>query len=173
MRCGDLGRPFIVFSGSTSPGETTKAEKHDNFYGTQEMEIEDDGVAAAAADEDDDDDLLMGRANELLDFFPILADLVEDVQKTCQCSQCRRVGASDARAERSPRLRKDGGCAAFKAFIEVMFYFSHGIADSFGATDASGFREEISLQDLGAVNILNDAIRWHLFDVSVLEGTIT
>ncbi|KAK2606025.1 hypothetical protein QQS21_003543 [Conoideocrella luteorostrata] len=159
MACGDLGRTYIVFSGC----------HNQDLVKDMTAQIVDDGNYKADNDADsghDGEDGLQSTANELLDYFPILQDLVKDIQNTCQCFPC-----SGGRVNLG--LPKDENCLAFKAFMEVMFYFSHGIADAFGAPDASGSSEKAAISDLGALDILKQAIRWNLFDSSLLEGTLT
>ncbi|KAK4210397.1 hypothetical protein QBC37DRAFT_448381 [Rhypophila decipiens] len=108
------------------------------------------------------------QMNSILPFFPILQDLVEDQRKRCLCLRCwdhqkatrtpsKKSGGS--RVSRST-LYYDKNCLSFLAFHEVLFYFSHAIADAFGAPDASGtpsFAEALE-GDLGALDILDDAV---------------
>lgn len=175
---GGLGRPYVIFS-TPSDESSLLRSRHAPKNGeatsldTGDFELTDDhrqGLHTVEEDDSlDDDDPLLGTANELLDYFPILYDLVSEMQKTCRCWRC----VKQRQRLKHAKLFNDGNCAAFTAFMEVMFLFSHGIADSFGASDASGIGKDAALRDLGAVGILKDAIRWNLFDPSIAEGTVT
>jgi hypothetical protein len=144
MQCGSLGRPFVVFSGPASH-DIPQSDKDSSW--------------------DDTGDELQARLNELLDFYPILYDLVDEMKKNCKCYHC------DGAQNKIP-IHKDESCLAYSALMEVMFYFSHGIADALGAPDASGSGAPAA-EDFGASEILHEAIRWNLFDADKMEGTIS
>ena len=118
MKFGELGRPFVVFS--------RPSDEQPHHGGVNDFDSENLG------DPDNEDDL-KERLNELLEFFPILYDLCSELQATCTCFHC-----DPKHGMRKGRLHKDENCLAYSAIMEVMFYFSHGIADAFGAQDASG-----------------------------------
>ncbi|KAH6970188.1 hypothetical protein DER45DRAFT_551552 [Fusarium avenaceum] len=151
--CGELGRSSVVFS---PPEESMSSE---------------DESASNIMDMDDDDDLL-SRQDEnpdfeekpliLLRYFPILQDLLDEAKQSCKCLTCAKDSAA---------FYWDEHCLRFNAFMEVMLYFSHGIADAFGVPDISG-RGATTSGDSGAMAILLDAIDTCRFDPSNLEGKI-
>ncbi|KAI8666874.1 hypothetical protein NCS57_00914400 [Fusarium keratoplasticum] len=151
--CGELGGPFIVFS----PPRQSTPPTVDNL-----MDISD--YDEDMEDEQDDEDLdFESRPPVLLKYFPILQDLVDQVRVSCQCFNCARATTKV--------FMMDENCLQHKAFMEVMFYFSHGIADAFGAPDVSACGEARA-GDSGAMAILFDAIDTVRFNPSNLEGKI-
>ncbi|KAH8666782.1 hypothetical protein BX600DRAFT_281404 [Xylariales sp. PMI_506] len=160
-QCAELNRPYVVFSGGSSGGnDTTRQGMGSKYDNPSTIPENDDNVSG-----DGNDDDLQARVNELLDYFPILQDLVTDMRRTCACHWC-----SENRA--SALFHHDENCFAFKAVMEVMFYFSHGIADAFGAPDVSG-TTKTTTEDFGAVDILHEAVYWNLFNSEDREGTVS
>jgi len=98
---------------------------------------------------------------ELLDRFPILDALCSEAETECACMKCTisesRLKAYEALEEYSPY---DPSCFVHYAFTAVMLYFAHGIADAFGAQDASAISgpAEGDFEAYGATDILLDAI---------------
>jgi hypothetical protein len=118
-----------------------------------DMEYDDDG-----GDVDFED-----QPQVLIKYFPILQDLAEQGRVACKCFQCSKEGGQP--------LLWDENCLRHKTFVEVMFYFGHGIADAFGAPDVSGCSKTLA-GDSGAMAILFDAISMARIDPSKLEGKV-
>lgn len=130
-----LDRPFVIFS------DDDPEESHRRPGRSLGDEIED-----------------LIRA--ILDFFPILQDLVEEMKESCECHQCQLFSEQRDQSDVSGSFNYDTNCLGYLAFSEVMFYFSHAVADAFGSPDASGIPSlKASLEgDLGALDILGDII---------------
>ncbi|KAF9774848.1 hypothetical protein IL306_007121 [Fusarium sp. DS 682] len=96
----------------------------------------------------------------ILDFFPILQDLVQEMKESCECHQCQLSSDQGDDSKASSSFNYDTSCLGYLAFSEVMFYFSHAVADAFGSPDASGIPSlKDSLEgDLGAIKVLGDII---------------
>ncbi|RYO99903.1 hypothetical protein DL763_001186 [Monosporascus cannonballus] len=111
---------------------------------------------SAASEENDDED----EPAKLLNYFPILQDLLAKVRQSCNCHVCKLP-----RFEFQPNR----GCLQRMVLYEVLFYIAHAIADAFGAPDSSARSAvEIELDDLGVSRILLDAVdpgrqamNWH------------
>ncbi|RYP91348.1 hypothetical protein DL770_002488 [Monosporascus sp. CRB-9-2] len=111
---------------------------------------------SAASDENDDED----EPTKLLNYFPILQDLLAKVRQSCNCHVCKL-----------PKLKfqPNQGCLQRMVLHEVLFYIAHAIADAFGAPDSSARSAvEIESDDLGVSRILLDAVHpgrqamnWH------------
>lgn len=114
--------------------------------------------------------------NDILVFFPILRDLVDDLAKLCECPYCFTERSFKRPSDESKHLRYDENCLAYMAVSEVMFYFSHGIADAFGAPDACGATSlgDNLRGDLGGWEILRNAITRRGSDTltNISRGTI-
>lgn len=101
-----------------------------------------DFATGSGTSEDDNDGPL-----KLLNYFPILRDLLVKVKKTCKCHTCRL-----------PNTQLTPGCLQSEVIHEVLFYISHAIADSLGATDSSARSfDQIRENDLGVSKILLEA----------------
>ena len=154
--CGELGRPSVVFS----PPRSSTPPTVDNF-----MELTDEDDEMQLDDEDDEDDEVgfEDQPRVLIKYFPILQDLVDQGRMACNCFRCSR--------DKGQPLLWDENCLRHKTFMEVMFYFSHGLADAFGAPDVSGC-SEANAGDSGAMAILFDAIDMARIDPSNLQGKV-
>lgn len=71
---------------------------------------------------------------EVLPYFPILQDLLNEVKTSCLCPRCQ----SD---DESMENLLQPGCLRRIAYIEVVLLLAHSIADSFGCEDVSATRE--------------------------------
>lgn len=155
--CGELGRPSVVFS---PPPQSAPPAVVDDL-----MEMADEDYYAMDLEDSDEEGESKEEFEEkpplLVKYFPILQDLLQQAQLACKCFQCSK----------GRPLLWDGNCLRHRALMEVMFYFGHGIADAFGAPDASGVGETRAA-DSGAMAILFDVIRTVRFDPGNLEGTI-
>jgi len=148
MQCGDMGRTFIVFS---LPRETTPPTV-ENF-----MEMSSDDMEM-----DDDAENFEEMPEMLLNYFPILQDLTESVRLSCKCFNCKGPNRN---------FFADQNCLRNKAFMEVMLFFAHGIADAFGAPDVSGCAESL-VGDSGAMSVLKDLVGSVMFNPEKLSGTV-
>jgi hypothetical protein len=119
MQCGELGRAFVVFS---PPPESTPPTVEDF------MDMDSDYVASSGGGSDD---AFEESPEILLKYFPILGGLIEHVRASCKCFHCYNTGPYSS-------FQFDVNCLQYKAFMEVMLYIGHGIADAFGAPDVSG-----------------------------------
>jgi hypothetical protein len=151
MQCGELGRAFVVFSRPYRPPPLTV----DDFMDRSDTE--------GATTEDDIVDS-KERPLKILRYFPILQDLMDVVRVSCKCYNC------------FGQLSKyqfvwDEGCLRFKAFMEVMFFFSHSIADAMGVCDASSCPES-SADDPGAMNIFMDILDGMRLDADEEKGKL-
>ncbi|KAH6898157.1 hypothetical protein B0T10DRAFT_601170 [Thelonectria olida] len=101
--------------------------------------------------------------NLVLDFFPILRDLTDRLHKTCECYHCGSMPSLGDPSGVPNLLHDDSNCLAYLACHEVIFYFSHAIADAFGFPDASGskFLHRDLEGPLGGLDILLDLISRH------------
>ncbi|KAH8782606.1 hypothetical protein BGZ57DRAFT_261866 [Hyaloscypha finlandica] len=151
MQCGELGRAFVVFS---PPRETTPPTV-ENF-----MSMDSDYMASSGGASDTFED----RPEILLKYFPILEGLIQYVRSSCKCFHCYKDGPYSS-------FQFDENCLQYKAFMEVMLYLGHGIADSFGAPDASHCGEAIA-GDSGATAILLDAIEGVRMNYQAFDGVV-
>jgi hypothetical protein len=148
MRCGDLGRTFIVYS---KPPEQTPPTV-DNFL----ENLEED-------EKEEDFSLEEDQVESLLPYFPILQELLDDVAQSCRCPNCYRGGPYS-------KFRLDAGCLQYISFMEVMFHLAHGIADAFEAPDASA-NSGSENDGFGVTRILLEAIEGIRFHYQ-LEGIV-
>jgi hypothetical protein len=151
--CGELGRSSVVFS----PPEESMSPGDENSSSIMDMDDNYDLLSRRDENPDFEEKPLI-----LLQYFPILQDLLDEAKQSCKCLTC----AKDLAA-----FYWDEHCLRFTAFMEVMLYFSHGIADAFGVPDISG-RGATTSGDSGAMAILLDAIDTCRFDPSNPEGKI-
>ncbi|KIM98378.1 hypothetical protein OIDMADRAFT_31181 [Oidiodendron maius Zn] len=99
-----------------------------------------------------DDDLLDPRLEpdrtftELLSWFPILGDMIQEVKQHCRCLRCDE-------AELLP------GCLCYSAMVDCLVVLAHGLADGFGAVDTSGIRDKVPLA-MGMLQILLDLVEY-------------
>ncbi|KAF2837767.1 hypothetical protein M501DRAFT_1017548 [Patellaria atrata CBS 101060] len=77
-----------------------------------------------------EDDVEVGPES-ILQYFPILKDLLHSVKADCRCLSCKRNPAS------SKNTPLKHGCLQYFAFTNVMALVAHGIADGFGADSVS------------------------------------
>jgi hypothetical protein len=68
---------------------------------------------------------------EILPYFPILRDLLDEVRPNCRCPRCRSGDSQD-------ESLLQPGCLRRVAFQEVLFLIAHAVADGFGCEDVSG-----------------------------------
>ncbi|KAK4223502.1 hypothetical protein QBC38DRAFT_425310 [Podospora fimiseda] len=100
----------------------------------------------------------------IMNYFPILQNLVAKLIHSCGCRSCSKLHSAPRKITLLEpdvvKIPSDRNCLVYRAFSEVMFLFSHGIADAFGADDASGTRSLAAslTEDLGALRILCEAI---------------
>ncbi|RYP00557.1 hypothetical protein DL763_000754 [Monosporascus cannonballus] len=73
------------------------------------------------------------RLNTLLEYFPVLSDLVTKVSANCLCSDCS--GLKDRRLPEVRTNRLIPGCLKRTAVEEAFLLLAHGVADGFGASD--------------------------------------
>lgn len=156
MECGELGRTFVVFS---PPTETLLSPAENS------MDVDIDDMASPVGESDG----LSERQDPgvLLRFFPILEGLVQEARRSCKCFHC----GDDRPVFNFQPWESDTNCLQYKAFMEVMLYFGHGIADAFGAPDASG-RGEITSGDSGATAILLEVIEGIRFGYGFFDGVV-
>ena len=157
MQCGDLGRSFVVFSPPREPTPPTVEDIWD--------EAENEGEQMELHTEEESVDF-EDKPEHLLRFFPILNDLDDSVSQSCRCYRCHRQGPL-------PGFHFDDHCLRYKAFMEVMLFFSHGITDAFGAPDASSCAGDVSTGDSGAMAILFDLIDDVRFDPQRSDGLLS
>ncbi|KAF2181587.1 hypothetical protein K469DRAFT_713652 [Zopfia rhizophila CBS 207.26] len=150
-QCGELGRAFVVFSLPRQLTPSTDDNPMDESSNGDE-DMEDESVAFDR------------RPQVLLMFFPILQDLIESVGQSCRCYSCHRQSSCS-------NFSFDENCLQHKAFMDVMCYFAHGIADAFGAPDVSSYTETRA-GDYGATAILLDVIDNVRFDHRKPEGLL-
>lgn len=118
---------------------------------------DEDMVDGSAASEENDDEY---EPAKLLNYFPILQDLLAKVRQSCNCHICRLP---------KPKFQSHKGCLQRIVLHEVLFYIAHAIADALGAPDSSAISSvKIELDDFGVSRILLDAvdpgrqaINWH------------
>ena len=152
MQCGELGRTFVVFS---SPPETTPPTV-ENF-----MDMDSDYMASSGGESDD---AFEQNPEMLLKYFPILEGLIQEVRKSCKCFHCYTNGPYSG-------FKFDTNCLQYRAFMEVMLYFGHGIADAFGAPDVSGCGEATA-GDSGFTAIILDAIEGVRMGSQTFDGVV-
>jgi len=159
--CGELGRPSVVFSPPPQPYLPTV----DDLMGTSDEEEDYDMEFNNEEDDDEDDGEVSfeDQPRVLIKYFPILQDLVDQARLACKCFHCSK--------DKGQSLLWDENCLRHKVFVEVMFYFSHGIADAFGAPDVSGC-SETSAGDSAAMAVLFDAIHSVRLGLGNLEGKL-
>jgi hypothetical protein len=152
---GNDAPAMVVFAAPVA--NVNKSATVDNFLGDS-----DDGMDTEEENFGIEDGVFSSHTPEyVVQYFPVLRDLLEEVKKSCRCHECRTKKG----------LKKlQPGCMQHTAFMEVMLYIAHSISDGFGADDCSAL---ISLQrsDHGVLNILGDAIggsiRWkYWFDTA-------
>jgi hypothetical protein len=126
-----------------------------------DFEHSDDEMAdGSSLDEENNnnDDERAYDPSKLLDYFPILQDLLTKVRQSCNCHVCKL-----------PKVKFQKGCLQRMAVYEVLFYVAHAIADAFGASDSSArSATQIELDDLGVSQVLleavdpgGSAVNWH------------
>ncbi|KAH7325753.1 hypothetical protein B0I35DRAFT_118041 [Stachybotrys elegans] len=71
----------------------------------------------------------------VLEYFPVLADLMTKVSKECLCMDC--CGRINDRGSNMKTGRLRLGCLKRTALEETFLLLAHGIADGFGVSDAS------------------------------------
>ncbi|KAI1138675.1 hypothetical protein F5Y05DRAFT_46689 [Hypoxylon sp. FL0543] len=79
----------------------------------------------------------------ILNYFPILEDILTGVSVECLCSECSE---SDRRGAAGQHPRKVGscpkpGCLKRLALEEILLLLAHGVADGFGVSDASSISD--------------------------------
>ena len=143
-----MARPAVLFS----PPRQSTPPTFDNF-----MDIMDEDDEMEYGDEEED------QPQVLFKYFPILQDLIEQGRVICKCFHCSK--------DKGQSFLWDENCFRYKTFMEVMFYFSHGLTDAFGAPDVSGYIEAES-GDFGGMAILFDAIEMARIDPGNLQGKV-
>ncbi|KAK3370532.1 hypothetical protein B0H63DRAFT_514626 [Podospora didyma] len=169
MNCGQLGRPSVVFSPPPQSSPPTVDDLMDDEEEEEDYDMDHDDEGDYDMDHDDEEEEKDGEVDfedqprVLIKYFPILQDMVDQARVACKCFHC-------SKDKGRPHLW-DENCLRHKAFVEVMFYFSHGIADAFGAPDVSGCSES-SAGDSAAMAALFDAIHGVQFNPDSLEGKL-
>jgi hypothetical protein len=128
------------------------------------MDSDEDEEMEYGDEEDDGEVAPEDKPRVLIKYFPILRDLVEQARLACRCFYCSREKGQQT-------FMWDENCLESQAFMEVMFYFSQGIADAFGAPDVSGYSQGRAV-DAATIDILFEAIESVRFNPSNLEGRI-
>lgn len=90
---------------------------------------------------------------DLLSHFPILRDMLDEVRWSCRCHRCQGSKAIQ-------RLKP--GCVQHTAWVEVMAYVAHAVADAFGAEDCSS-RASREVHDFGAVQTFRELPKGSIF----------
>ncbi|KAG9231130.1 hypothetical protein BJ875DRAFT_383626 [Amylocarpus encephaloides] len=146
MGWGDIKAAVVVFSPPSGTESSTLATKLDE---NEEMDFE-----SAEDLESVDSDSAEPTPEYILQYFPILRDLMEKVRRSCRCHHCL--------APKGNLLLKEG-CLRHTAFMEVMTYIGHSISDAFGADDCSQKVTRV-MEDFGVLQILYDitlgSIKW-------------
>jgi hypothetical protein len=153
MQCGELERTFVVFS--EPPEQTPPTVEGLLNDPDQDFVMEDD---AGSSDPEED------RLEYLLNYFPILQDLLGQVGQSCRCHCCYQQGPYTT-------FRLNRGCLQFTSLMEVMFFVAHGIADALGASDASS-SADAEEDDFGVIRLLLEAIEGIRFPTRFYEGKI-
>ena len=87
--------------------------------------------------------------NEIVPYFPILKDLLNEIRPICRCLRCEdRESFGSLLVE---------GCLLHIALIECLALMAHGIADGFGVTDASGVLD-VKTTSTGMLYLLLDIV---------------
>jgi hypothetical protein len=73
--------------------------------------------------------------SKVLEYFPILADLMTKVSKECLCMDCSRRTNHQGSDMKTSKLRP--GCLKRTALEETFLLLAHGIGDGFGISDTS------------------------------------
>ncbi|MCJ1323464.1 hypothetical protein MMC10_000124 [Thelotrema lepadinum] len=116
------------------------------------------------------DDLVLS-VEEMVSSFPILQDLLEDLQRDCHCHDCRKgSGVGKFKA----------GCLQERGWIAFCLLLAHTIADGFGAPDASGLTDPHALAIL-VQNLLSELVvqrkvswdKWFALAATVFLGCPT
>ena len=85
---------------------------------------------------------------EVLKNFPCAEQLLENMQKSCRCPNCRSEGS----LSRSKR-----GCLRYSAVLELCILVSHAVADALGAEDVSGAPDPEDAK-AGVMTLLSEVI---------------
>lgn len=85
---------------------------------------------------------------EVLKNFPSAEEMLETVQKSCQCPNCRSEGSLSG----SKR-----GCLRYSAVLELGILVSHAVADALGADDVSGALDPEDAR-AGVITLLSEII---------------
>ena len=104
---------------------------------------------------------------EVLKNFPGAEDLLEDMQKHCQCANCRSKGSLS---------NSKKGCLRYSAALQLCILISHAVADALGVDDVSGAPDPENAMS-GVITLLSEIIdreilRWDTwFQVAVCAVT--
>lgn len=146
MGWGDIKAAVVVFSPPSATESSTMATEL-NEDDEMDFEIAEDLESL-------DSDSAEPTPEYILQYFPILRDLMEKVRKSCRCHHCLAPKGNSTLKE---------GCLRHTAFMEVMTYIAHSISDAFGADDCSQKVTRV-MEDFGVLHILYDitlgSIKW-------------
>ena len=85
---------------------------------------------------------------EVLKNFPSAEQLLENMQRSCRCPNCRSEGSlSDSKK----------GCLRYSAVLELCLLISHAVADALGAEDVSGAPDPEDAKS-GVMTLLSEII---------------
>lgn len=87
---------------------------------------------------------------ELLPYFPVLQDLLEEARPLCKCPNCYETDSS------SPTLLP--GCLRHDVLVDCLVFLAHGVADGFGVSDASGV-SNLNVAAQGVLQLLLDLVK--------------
>ena len=86
---------------------------------------------------------------EVVAYFPILRDLLEDARSLCKCLRCYDT--------KKPSYTLVPGCLQHDTLIQSLTTLAHGVADGFGARDVSG-TDDLNLASRGMLRLLLDVV---------------
>lgn len=87
--------------------------------------------------------------DELLPYFPILRDLLEEARPLCHCPHCKDTN--------SPSTMLVRGCLRHDALVKCLVILAHGVADGFGVSDVSG-ASDMNLAAHGMLQLLLELV---------------